>query len=82
MVQIEVLFDIDTNSILNVTVEDKTTHKSNKITITSKGRLSKDQIDQMVNDTEKFKDNDEKSRACIEAKNQLESYAYSICNTI
>ena len=81
--QIEVSFDIDANGILNVTAEDKTTHKSNKITITNdKGRLSKDQIDRMVNDAEKFKDDDEKSRARIEAKNQLESYAYSVRNTI
>ena len=59
------------------------TGKSNKITITNdKGRLSKDQIDRMVNDAEKFKDDDEKSRARIEAKNQLESYAYSVRNTI
>ena len=81
--QIDVLFDIDANGILNVTAQDKTTGKSNKITITNdKGRLSKDQIDRMVNDAEKFKDDDEKSRARIEAKNQLESYAYSVRNTI
>ena len=81
--QIEVSFDIDANGILNVTAQDKTTGKSNKITITNdKGRLSKDQIDRMVNDAEKFKDDDEKSRARIEAKNQLESYAYSVRNTI
>ena len=81
--QIEVSFDIDANGILNVTAQDKTTGKSNKITITNdKGRLSKDQIDRMVNDAEKFKDDDEKSRARIEAKNQLESYAYSVRNTV
>ena len=81
--QIELSFDIDANGILNVTAQDKTTGKSNKIMITNdKGRLSKDQIDRMVNDAEKFKDDDEKSRARIEAKNQLESYAYSVRNTI
>jgi len=80
--QIEVSFDIDANGILNVTAEDKTTGKKNRITITNdKGRLSKEEIDKMVQDADKFKADDEKSRARIEAKNQLESFAYSVRNT-
>jgi len=57
--QIEVAFDIDSNGILNVTATDKTTKKSSKITITNdKGRLSKDEIDRMVKDAEKYAEQD------------------------
>jgi len=81
--QIEVTFDIDANGILNVTAEDKTTGNKNKITITNdKGRLSKEDIERMVNEAEKFKGEDEKQREKIEAKNGLENYAYSIRNTL
>jgi len=81
--QVEVTFDIDANGILNVSAEDKTTGKKNKITITNdKGRLSKDQIERMVAEAEKNKDVDEKNRKRVEAKNNLENYAYSMRNTI
>jgi heat shock protein 1/8 len=56
--QVEVTFDIDPNSILNVSASDKTTGKSNRITITNdKGRLSKEEIDRMVEEAEKYKGN-------------------------
>merc|ERR1719480_480054 len=59
--QIEVTFDIDANGILNVSAMDKSTGKENKITITNdKGRLSKDDIERMVNEAEKYKEEDEK----------------------
>jgi len=81
--QIEVTFDVDANGILNVSAEDKSTGKKNKITITNeKGRLSKEQIEKMVNDAEKYKAEDEKVRKKVEAKNGLENYAYSMKNTI
>jgi heat shock protein 1/8 len=81
--QIEVTFDIDANGILNVSAEDKTTGKKNKITITNdKGRLTKEQIEKMVNDAEKYKGEDEANRKKVEAKNHLENYAYSMRNTI
>eukprot|EP01120_Amphizonella_sp_Union-15-10_P007625 TRINITY_DN258_c0_g1_i9.p1 TRINITY_DN258_c0_g1~~TRINITY_DN258_c0_g1_i9.p1 ORF type:complete len:427 (-),score=107.31 TRINITY_DN258_c0_g1_i9:70-1284(-) len=81
--QIEVTFDIDANGILQVSAVDKTTGKSNKITITNdKGRLSKDEIDKMVRDAEKFKQEDEKAKKKVEAKNGLENYAYSMRNTL
>eukprot|EP00276_Gloeochaete_wittrockiana_P001658 CAMPEP_0184671348 /NCGR_PEP_ID=MMETSP0308-20130426/85442_1 /TAXON_ID=38269 /ORGANISM="Gloeochaete witrockiana, Strain SAG 46.84" /LENGTH=657 /DNA_ID=CAMNT_0027118449 /DNA_START=169 /DNA_END=2142 /DNA_ORIENTATION=+ len=81
--QIEVTFDIDANGILNVSAEDKTTGKKNKITITNdKGRLSKEDIDRMVSDAEKYKADDEQARERIEAKNALENYAYSLRNSI
>jgi len=78
-----VTFDIDANGILNVSAEDKTTGKKNKITITNdKGRLSKEDIERMVKEAEKYKGEDEKNKERIEAKNGLENYAYSLRNTI
>jgi len=81
--QIEVTFDIDANGILNVSAVDKGTGKINKITITNdKGRLSKEEIEKMVNDAEKFKGEDEKMKKRIEAKNGLENYCFSMKNTL
>lgn len=81
--QIEVTFDVDANGILNVTALDKTTGKSNKITITNdKGRLSKEDIERMVADAEKYKAEDEASASRIQAKNGLESYAFNLRNTL
>jgi len=72
--QIEVTFDLDANCILNVTACEKSTGKSNKITITNdKGRLSKEEIDRMVEEAERYKEEDNKIREKIEAKNQLEN---------
>ncbi|KAI8850441.1 70 kDa heat shock protein 3 [Chytridium lagenaria] len=81
--QIEVAFDVDANGILNVSALDKTTGKSNKITITNdKGRLSKEDIERMVSEAEKYKAEDEKAAERIQAKNGLESYAYNLRNTV
>ena len=81
--QIEVTFDIDANGILNVSAADKSTGKENKITITNdKGRLSKEEIERMVNDAEKYKHEDEKQKARITAKNSLESYAFHMKSTV
>lgn len=81
--QIEVTFDIDANGILNVSALEKGTGKTQKITITNdKGRLSKEDIERMVSEAEKFKDEDEKEASRIQSKNTLESYAYSLKNTI
>jgi L1 cell adhesion molecule like protein len=77
--QIEVTFDIDANGILNVTAEEKGTGKKNQITITNdKGRLSKTEIERMVNEAGKFEAEDKLQRDRIEAKNGLENYAYSM----
>lgn len=77
--QIEVTFDIDANGILNVSALEKGTGKTQKITITNdKGRLSKEEIERMVSEAEKFKEEDEKEAARVQAKNGLESYAYSL----
>merc|ERR1712042_382553 len=81
--QIEVTFDVDANGILNVNAEDKSTGKANKITITNdKGRLSKEDIERMVNDAEKFKEEDDKQKERISAKNGLESYCFNMKQTI
>jgi heat shock protein 1/8 len=81
--QIEVTFDIDANGILNVSACDKATGKHEKITITNeKGRLSKDDIEKMVQEAEKFKDEDNKIKARIEAKNGLENYCFQMKNTL
>ncbi|XP_072115383.1 heat shock cognate 71 kDa protein-like [Mobula birostris] len=81
--QIEVTFDIDANGILNVSAVDKSTGKTNKITITNdKGRLSKEEIDRMVQDAEKYKNEDEMQRQKIAAKNSLESYAFNMKGSV
>ncbi|XP_026443462.1 probable mediator of RNA polymerase II transcription subunit 37c isoform X2 [Papaver somniferum] len=81
--QITVCFDIDANGILNVSAEDKTTGKKNKITITNdKGRLSKEEIEKMVQEAERYKTEDEEHKKKIESKNGLENYAYNMRNTI
>merc|ERR1711862_1046544 len=81
--QIEVTFDIDANGILNVSAADKSSGKSEKITITNeKGRLSQSEIDRMVAEAEKFKAEDEANKCKIEAKNGLENYCFTMRNTL
>merc|ERR1711959_339917 len=81
--QIEVTFDIDANGILNVNAEDESTGKSQKITITNdKGRLSKEEIEKMVQDAEKFKAEDEATKNKVEAKNGFENYCFQMKNTL
>jgi L1 cell adhesion molecule like protein len=81
--QIEVTFDIDANGILNVSAIEKSTGKENKITITNdKGRLSKQDVERMVAEAEKFKAQDEVQRKKIEAKNGLENYCFSLRNSL
>ena len=80
--QIEVSFDIDTNGILNVSALDKGTGKSQQITITNDtGRISKEDIERMVQEAERYKQDDEKARARVDAKNELESYLFSMKST-
>lgn len=72
--QIEVSFDIDANGILNVSAVDKSSGKNHKITITNdSGRLSKDDIERMVNDAERFKEQDEALKERIDLKNSIEN---------
>lgn len=81
--QIEVTFDLDANGIMNVSALEKGTGKTNKIVITNdKGRLSKEDIERMLSEAEKFKEEDEAEAKRVSAKNGLESYAYSLRNTL
>merc|ERR1719399_607714 len=81
--QIEVTFDIDANGILNVSAQDKSTGKTNQITITNeKGRLSQAEIDRMVSEAEKYAAEDEQNKSKIEAKNGLENYCFTMRNTL
>ncbi|CZS95819.1 Heat shock 70 kDa protein [Rhynchosporium agropyri] len=81
--QIEVTFDLDANGIMNVSALEKGTGKTNKIVITNdKGRLSKEDIERMLSEAEKYKAEDEAEAGRISAKNGLESYAYSLRNTL
>jgi len=77
--QIEVTFDVDANGILNVSAVDKGTNKKSSVTITNeKGRLSQEEIDRLVEEANKYKEEDEKVKERVDARNGLESYAYSV----
>jgi chaperone protein DnaK len=81
--QIEVTFEIDANGILQVSAEDKGTGNKEKITITNdQNRLTPEDIEQMIQDAEKFADEDKKLKERVETRNELESYAYSLKNQI
>lgn len=81
--QIEVTFEIDANGILQVSAEDKGTGNREKIVITNdQNRLTPDDIERMIKDAEKFADEDKKLKERVEARNDLESYAYSLKNQL
>jgi L1 cell adhesion molecule like protein len=75
--QIDVSFELDANGILNVSATEKSSGKTNKVTITNdKGRLSKESIEKMVEEAEKFANEDKQHRDSIDARNTLETYIY------
>jgi endoplasmic reticulum chaperone BiP len=81
--QIEVTFEIDENSILTVSANDKGTGKKETITIENdKGRLSKEEIERMIADSEKYADEDKAIKEKIDAKNQFENYIYQMKNSV
>jgi len=81
--QIEVTFEIDVNGILKVSAEDKGTGSKEQIVINNdSNRLSPEDIERMINDAEKFADEDKALKERVEARNELESYAYSLKNQI
>lgn len=72
-------FDIDANGILTVSAKEQATGKQNNITINNdKGRLTKQQIDEMVSAAERYKEQDREIRAAVAARNELESYVYQM----
>ena len=81
--QIEVAFDVDANGILNVSASEKSTGKSEKITITNdKGRMSKEEIERLVEEASKYEAEDKKLREKVEAKNGFENYLFQLKNTM
>ncbi|KAF8821925.1 chaperonin protein BiP [Cardiosporidium cionae] len=76
--QIEVTFDVDANGIMNISAVDKSTGKKQEITIRSSGGLTDTEVDQMVKDAELFKEEDEKKKEAINAKNDSETLLYSV----
>lgn len=81
--QVEVTFEIDANGILQVAAQDKASNKVEKIVITNdKGRLTKEEIEQMLKDAEQFAEQDKLQKEKIDAKNSLENYVYSMKNTV
>jgi L1 cell adhesion molecule like protein len=81
--QIEVTFDVDANGILNVSASEKSTGKSQKITITNdKGRLSKEEVERLVEEAAKHEAEDKAQFERIEVKNQLEAYLYNARNSL
>jgi heat shock protein 5 len=81
--QIEVTFEIDENSLLTVQAVDKGTNKKERITITNDmGRLSKDEIDKMIADSEKFAEEDKKIKDKIDSKNAMENYVTQMKATV
>ncbi len=81
--QINVKFDVDANGILNVTAEDKASGKSEKIVITNdKGRLSKDDIERMCKDADKYKEEDEAYMKKVQSMNQFEARVYNVRSTL
>ena len=81
--QIEITYDVDANGILQVSAVEKSTGKAEKITITNESsRLSKEDIDRMVKEAEQFKNDDDKIKQKVEAKNKLEHYCYNVKSTV
>lgn len=81
--QIEITYELDANGILNVTALEKSSGKSDNITVTNdKGRLSKEEIEKMLADAEKFKDEDERAKQVIESRNSYESLVFQMKSTL
>jgi molecular chaperone DnaK len=76
--QIEVKFDIDANGIINVAAKDLGTKKEANITISSNSKLSKEEIEKLKEDAEKFSDEDKKKKEKIDLKNEAESFIYTV----
>jgi len=81
MPKINVKFDLDTNGILQVSAQEESTGKSQKITITNKEKFTDAQIKEMVKTAERFAEDDRKEKERIEARNSLENYLYNVRNS-
>ena len=83
MPQIEITYEVDANGILQVSAVEKSTGKSEKITISNaSNKLTKEQIEKMVQEAEQFKEQDEAIARKVEAKNKLEGYVYNVKSSV
>jgi L1 cell adhesion molecule like protein len=83
MPQIEITYEVDANGILQVSAVEKSTGKSEKITITnSSNKLSKEEVERMVKEAEKYKAEDDAVAQRVEAKNKLEGYVYNVKSSV
>jgi len=81
--QVEVSFSIDSNGIMNVTAKDKSSGRSEQITIKNdKGRLSKEEIERMLADAEKYSSEDQQQQEKVKARNHLESYVFGVKQSV
>ncbi|UKJ90707.1 heat shock protein 70 precursor [Theileria orientalis] len=76
--QIEVTFDVDANGIMNISAVDKSTGKSQAITIQSSGGLSEEEVEKMVKEASNYKEQDEKRKELVDLRNEAESLLYSV----
>lgn len=80
--KIDVTFDVDTNGILSVTAQDRSTGNTEGITITNDYRLSQEEIVKMIAEAEAYKEEDKEHKRCLESRNQLETYVYSVKQSV
>jgi len=81
--QVEITYELDANGILNVGARDKASNKKNAITISNdKGRLTQSEIDRMVEDAEKFKQQDDAQAAKVAAREEVKNYVYQVMDTL
>lgn len=81
--KIKVTFDMDNNGILTVSAKDESTGNDKKLKVkTGKENLSSEEIDKMLKEEKEFEEEDKKIRECVEAKSQLETYAYTVKSSI
>ena len=82
MPQVEVVFDIDANGILNVSAKDLATSKEQRITITASSGLTKDEVEKMIKEADAHSEEDKKRKELIELRNQLDSIIYATEKTL
>jgi molecular chaperone DnaK len=80
--QVEVTFDIDANGILNVSAQDKATGKEQQITITASTNLSKEEVEQRVQDAKRYEGEDRRRKELIEARNTADALIYQMEKTL
>ncbi|XP_041984180.1 heat shock protein 68-like [Aricia agestis] len=80
--KIDIIFEIDSDSILTVSARDRSTGNSESITIKNMNKLSKDEVQTMIDDAKKFREEDDENKSRLEVRNQLETYIYDVKTTV